>query len=68
MASILHQQILDYGSQFRIFVLNISTLPEFLISNRTMLHILEAKYLSKFRLNFLVFTQILAKSVFDLKL
>ena len=36
--------------------------------NGTMLHTLEAKYLSDFRPNLLVFTQLLAKSVCDLKL
>ena len=30
------------------FVLNILTLPEFLISNGTMLHTLEVKYLGEF--------------------
>ena len=54
------------GSHFRIFVLNILTIPEFLISNGTMLYTLEAKYLSEFRPNLLVFTQILAESVCDL--
>ena len=46
----------------------ISLLLKVLIFNRTILHILDAKYLSEFRANLLVFTQIPAKLVCDLKL
>ena len=45
--------------------LNISTLPEILT---LLFHTLEAKYLTKFRPNFLVFTQLLAKSFCDLNM
>ena len=55
-------------SLFQILVLNISTHPEFLISSETMFHTLEAKYFSEFRQNSLVFTQLLAKMVCELKL
>ena len=43
-------------------------LPEFFISNGTIIHTLEAKYHSDFGPNLFAFTQLLAKSVCDLKL
>ena len=45
--------------------LNISTLPEILT---LLFHTLEAKYLSKFRPNLLVFTQLLAQLLCDLNM
>ena len=73
MAFISHWQILDYLYRSYICNSNILYAPnfeltEFLISNGTILYTSEAKYLSEFRPNFLVFTQWLAKSLCDLKL